>query len=61
VARTFGFGSVQEFLDQESFLRGYANVTSGKFPLAEAIIEEIEAPFGGRGNADWFVAGARST
>jgi hypothetical protein len=39
-------GSVQEFADQESFLRAYANVTSSEFPLSESFIHEIEVPFG---------------
>lgn len=41
-------GSVQEFYDQESFLRAYANATAEGFPLSEAIIHEIEEPFGKR-------------
>ncbi len=38
--------SVGEFQDQASFLRAYANVTNGEFPLSEAILNQIEARFG---------------
>jgi hypothetical protein len=39
-------GSVQDFDDQESFVRAYANVTTSAFPLSESVIHEIEVPFG---------------
>jgi hypothetical protein len=38
-------GSVQDFADQESFLRAYANVCKAGFPLSDTLIQEIEAPF----------------
>jgi hypothetical protein len=38
-------GTVQDFTDQESFLRAYSNATSSSFPLSEAVIRKIEAPF----------------
>ncbi len=51
-------GSVQEFTDQESFLRAYANVTNAEFPLHDAIIHEIEAPFSAHKMPSWFVSNA---
>jgi hypothetical protein len=48
-------GTVEEFADQESFVRAYANVTNGSFPLHESIVHEIELPFGPQ-MPDWFVS-----
>lgn len=49
-----GKGTVQEFAEQESFLRAYANVTSGQFPLSDAVIHEVEAPFEAR--REWLLS-----
>jgi hypothetical protein len=53
-----GMGAVQEFADQESFLRAYANVTTGQFPLSDAVIHAVEAPFGAHKMPSWFVTNA---
>jgi hypothetical protein len=47
--------TVQEFSDQESFLRAYANVTVNSFPLSEAVIHQIEHPFSAHKRPDWLV------
>jgi hypothetical protein len=47
--------TVQEFSDQESFLRAYANVTVNSFPLSNAIIHEMEHPFSAHKRPDWLV------
>ena len=47
--------SVQDFDDQESFLRAYANSTTAEFPLAENIIHQIEHPFSASKRPDWLL------
>jgi hypothetical protein len=46
-------GSVQDFADQESFLRAYANVCKAGFPLSDSLIQEIEAPFSAHKRMPW--------
>jgi hypothetical protein len=38
--------TVEEFSNQESYLRAYARATTPAFPFHESIIHEIELPFG---------------
>ena len=49
-------GQVQDFQDQASFLRAYANVTRAGLPLSEPVIHEIELPFGAHKTPSWLVA-----
>jgi hypothetical protein len=53
--------TVQEFSDQESFLRAYANATSENFPLSEAVIGQIERPFSAHKMPDWYVGNNHSS
>jgi hypothetical protein len=46
-------GTVEEFDDQERFLRAYARALGEGFPLSEANINKIELPFG-KQLPDWF-------
>lgn len=45
--------TVEEFGNQESYLRAYARATTPAFPFHETIIHEIELPFG-RPMPEWY-------